>query len=109
MICYSIGGEQFGECETVLGMQEQPNMPAFKVYPNPTTSDITLAFGISGNTNVTLRVLNILGEILISETRNGLSDGIHSIELSLANLSTGMFVIEMEANGQRFAQRVVKN
>jgi hypothetical protein len=64
--------------------------PQVKVYPNPFTSQVTVT--VKGNSGVsTVRVVDVAGKTLVSQTFTG-----SSIILDLSNLSAGNYLVQVD-------------
>lgn len=80
----------------------------FSVHPNPTQDKIHVSFGTATLVNdVNLRILNLVGETVYSDNRQSFSLN-NGIDLSIDQFSTGMYVLEIEVEGRRSQQRIIK-
>lgn len=74
----------------------------FKVFPNPTSGEITLELN-AGN-NASLRITNLFGQEVYHQEQ--MNTGVQQqVQLPQA---AGVYFVEITANGQRTVQRVVK-
>ena len=81
---------------------ETNEVEAFKIYPNPTHSKVTIEHQFSGE--VTLSVFNIQGEKVF---KINLKENQNSVELN--NLAEGMYLVQMENAGRVFLQKLLVN
>lgn len=82
----------------VLDLDEE-TMADFHVYPNPSSSDVTIQFEGS---NAGLRVLDLAGKVLVTAS-------VHSGEhLSLEGFQSGVYLFEVTIDGSSSVKRVVK-
>ncbi|MFN0030756.1 MAG: T9SS type A sorting domain-containing protein [Flavobacteriales bacterium] len=84
---------------------------SLKVFPNPTADVLFLAFTLTQNADVKLNLVNVLGENVSLNTSvmsKNFSAGIHTVQLSLAHLPAGVYMMEMAAGGEKVKERVVK-
>ena len=79
------------------GAFEQSSL--ISVYPNPSNGNFTLDYNSEENTNATVRIYDLTGKIALVQNAQ-LHAGDNSINLSLNNLSSGMYFVELNANGQ---------
>jgi len=71
-----------------------------KVYPNPTTDVVT----VSNNTAISkVTVTNLLGQTVISQTANA-----DTVQVNLASLSAGTYILQITAEGASANVKVVK-
>jgi len=68
----------------------------FKIYPNPSSDVVNLSWeNTESVSTITLR--NLLGQVVMSKTINII--GSHFETINLANLSKGIYIIEVSENG----------
>ncbi|WP_131450734.1 GEVED domain-containing protein [Flavobacterium subsaxonicum] len=76
------------------------NKASLKVYPNPTTDVVT----VSNNTAISkVTVINLLGQTVISQTANT-----DTVQVNLASLSAGTYILQITAEGASANVKVVK-
>ncbi|MCF8257705.1 MAG: T9SS type A sorting domain-containing protein [Flavobacteriales bacterium] len=106
--CYedsTLGLAHFSEedCEyTYVGIDETGTKESMAdIWPNPATTHITIT---STKPLLTVAVVDMLGRVLLSE--GGESSNTKAIDLS--HLPAGIYVVQVETEAGRWAQRVVK-
>jgi V8-like Glu-specific endopeptidase len=67
-------------------------------FPNPFNPTTNIDYTLPINTNVKLRVYNILGETIATLVNEFQSKGIHSIKLDGTNLSSGIYFYVLETD-----------
>jgi Zn-dependent metalloprotease len=93
---------------TTTGISQQEAIQGMNVYPNPSSSLITLEFGMSSSDQVQVRVMNALGQIVESESKM-LPAGNTKMELSLEKLDAGIYLVELRTSSHSTVQRITKN
>lgn len=68
-------------------------------FPNAFNSETTIRFGIPENSWVYIDVLDISGQPITRLQQNDLKPGTYTIQWSPQNLSSGMYILRMEAVG----------
>jgi hypothetical protein len=69
-------------------------------YPNPFNPSTTIRFDLARTGPVTLKVYNVLGQVVATLIDNqALSNGTYSVTWNAENLSSGMYVYKIEAGG----------
>ena len=68
-------------------------------YPNPFNPTTTIEFNLPKTSEVTLKVFNILGEEVSTLVSDRLSAGSHTYEWDASNLSCGVYLYRLEAEG----------
>ena len=82
------------------GLDTWPLGPV-SIYPNPTSQNISLELPI--HAEWTFRLMDTRGKILVESTERG-----NRSDLSLEELSAGIYLIEISGDGYRSYQRVIK-
>jgi hypothetical protein len=69
-------------------------------YPNPFHQVTTIEFGLEQPSKVTLSVYNILGEQIYRLTENNLPSGPHAYNFNASDISSGIYLIKINAVGR---------
>jgi hypothetical protein len=93
-----------------VGIQEENTLPkVFSVlqnYPNPFNPSTVISYSIPSAGYVTLKIYNLLGE-LVKVVINGYKmQGNHSISLDFAGLNSGVFFYRVEFNGVAITKKM---
>lgn len=83
----------------------QNDLKSVSVFPNPAADELMVS-GLVKAEKYQLMVVNILGEILVSETC--FSDASGNIMLSVSDLPKGIFVLHLQNDGSETCVRFVK-
>jgi PKD repeat protein len=95
------GCENFAEQQVIVdecvGIGENPQATAMRIYPNPVTGNATIAFGLSQTTHVTAEIYNSIG-ILVMKLNDGIIEaGAHNISVNMSALENGMYFVQFKA------------
>ena len=71
------------------------------VYPNPATTRLTIDLNEAGNANV--KIYNILGQVVIEETLQNISNNIN-----IAELSSGLYIVRVNQGGRTHTVKISK-
>ncbi len=99
---------------SVTGVESQPaakNIPSnFELkqnYPNPFNPSTNIEYDLPVRSFVQLNVYNILG-VKVATLVNGLSSaGVHNVTFSPDNLSSGLYIYELKANGLTLSRKML--
>lgn len=95
---------------SVTGIDEQNStVNGMLLFPNPANDLMNVNFTLSQNENVTVNVYNTVGELVSSTAMGQLSAGNQSAQLNTANLSNGMYVVELVAGDSKTVSRITVN
>ncbi len=84
---------------TVVGIEEVNLSAGVSVYPNPANDFINVAYGLTNNSVVTLDVINIVGERVMTEYVGSQAAGNYTSRLDVSNLSAGVYMLNVTING----------
>jgi hypothetical protein len=86
---------------TFLGLDEVAAVEA-TLYPNPAVNSITIEL-TDKNTAAELTLVDLLGNVIYTSTING------SQTIDVSNLTSGVYIVRLNNNGQTSSTRFVKN
>ena len=86
-----------------VGISEFENFGDLLLYPNPTSSNLTIQ--LPTNDNWTVRLYNMNGQLISTEKINGNN----RLDLNLQNFTSGLYTVQaMNDNGKVYTEAVVK-
>ncbi len=93
---------------TIQGIGIEDNMISrtLKVYPNPNQGKFRVSFELDGLKQVELSLTNALGQQVYSKELGKVS-GIQNEDLDISDLAKGIYVLQVDANGQRSNYRII--
>lgn len=87
-----------------VGIAEQNDLQTVLIFPNPTSNDLTVRPFYYFD-NATLRLLNVMGELVLEEkTVSGIS-----FTFDVAHLPTGVYFIEINSEKKIARKKFIKN
>jgi len=78
----------------------------FKVYPNPTSDILNISYRVTGTSRISFKVLNALGQIVMSTNADTKLDGDYVDRINVSNLSSGVHYLLLDLDGQLVSKRV---
>jgi thiol-disulfide isomerase/thioredoxin len=76
------------------------------IYPNPATDNATVSFNMIETGEVSLEVVNVLGARIVSQNLGEKAVGQHNHNLSVNNLPTGIYMVNLIVNDAIYSTRV---
>ncbi|MBU0692866.1 S8 family peptidase [bacterium] len=76
-------------------------------YPNPFNPETMISFDVGTHSRVVIRVYDLLGREVSKLVDRRLSPGTHSVSFSGANLASGIYLVNMQADGFSATHRMV--
>jgi hypothetical protein len=68
-------------------------------YPNPFNPSTTIRFSLPKNSDVTLKIFNVIGQEVATLVNENLIAGAYTAEFNAANFASGSYVYRLSANG----------
>jgi hypothetical protein len=85
---------------------EQPDA-VMQVFPNPAVNQATVVLNLNNESEVSMKLMDVSGKVL-SARSYGMISGAVDMQLNLSSLSSGIYVIEAEIDGNKIIKRIVK-
>lgn len=67
------------------------------LYPNPSNNQTRLMFNASGNTNATLSIVGMNGQVIFKSVKN-VTSGLNVFDINTSNISVGNYVINLQSD-----------
>jgi PKD repeat protein len=92
----------------LTGVEETSVIDGISLYPNPTTDNATLVVEASKTSQLSLTVVNMVGQVVGSQTINAYA-GKNTVQVNTDNLAQGVYTLVLrDSKGVAKAQRLVK-
>jgi len=92
-------------------VEDEKEIPQFfaleQNYPNPFNPTTIIKFSLPSSGNTKLIIYNIFGEKIATLVQSYLSAGIHEVNFSSENLSSGIYLYALEFDGKREMRKMV--
>lgn len=103
---YAVTVTDANGCDTTISKRLTPNqeiqfISEVRLYPNPTTSEVTLELTLLKSLDVTLEIWNVLGQKVAVQRLGDIQNT--QIPVSLKNQPTGLYQFTLVAEGTRVA------
>jgi hypothetical protein len=106
----SFGSSEFTEVlndwPTGLGHVDRTGM---KVYPNPCNGEATVTFHLDYPENIILSLYNSTGQLVKSQNKGNFPAGNQECTLDASNLSTGIYMLKVQAGAEVLISKVSVN
>lgn len=73
-------------------------------YPNPANSTTTVYFTVPADSKTTIDIYNLSGQLVKSVLNEVMSQGNHSVQISLSDLKEGVYFCNLRTNGNNVNQ-----
>ena len=91
-----------------LGILSSSESSGMAIYPNPTQGLFTLELGLSKNEKAEIKIMNAIGQTVLSESHNFVS-GNNKTLIDLSAFDKGVYFIELKASSKIVVQRLIVN
>ncbi len=93
-------GKQLNQIPTAYNLYQN--------YPNPFNPSTTIKFDMPERGNVTLRVYNILGQLVTTLLNNqNYSAGTHSVNFDAGRLASGIYLYKLETGNVQISKKML--
>jgi len=89
-----------------VGMNKYDKILDTKIYPNPAINDVNVQFEISDQSEVRIRMYDLMGKEVASDFTGMLPAGIHQTTLGLQGLRNGTYFVVIEDNQTRTTSKL---
>lgn len=77
----------------------------FTLYPNPTTDLVNVDFNLKDNNDVTISILNTVGQTVASKNIDG-GSGEQNIQFNTSNLDAGIYLVKVKTKNGEQVKRI---
>jgi hypothetical protein len=84
-----------------------PGFGIDRIHPNPFNSTTTITYSLPMTSNITLKIYDISGRLVLQLFNGRQQAGIHSTTIEADGWATGLYFLRLEASGQLFIQKVM--
>lgn len=89
-----------------VGVIEAANFDLVSVYPNPFAGSTNLELNLAQASDVTVSVVNIMGEVVAANNYGKVAAGSTNLTLDAQNLAAGMYTLLVNVNGEQVSKRI---
>ena len=82
------------------------------VFPNPAEETIQIEYtvaDVSGNTNVTISIIDLYGRMFYTSTREHYSDGVYLQQIAIGQLFPGIYIVNVTTDTSSVSKCIIKN
>jgi hypothetical protein len=90
-----------------VGIDQKKDVATVSVYPNPVKDFAKVSVNLTQGANVTVSVTNLVGQNVLSLNKGNMSAGLQQFNVDANSLSTGVYFITVNVNGQKFTQKMI--
>ncbi len=80
----------------------------FSVFPNPTNENLTILFSAESTGLITIRLSNLIGEIIFENSFFGIGIQNQTQPLSLSDFNSGVYFIEISSSKSKYVEKIIK-
>jgi hypothetical protein len=91
------------------GVEENEAVSSVHIYPNPAQNNATVNFELVNSDEVTISVVNTIGQVIVTENLGNLSAGNHNYELNATDLSNGLYFLNITVGNNTVTKKVSIN
>ncbi|MGE0635232.1 MAG: T9SS type A sorting domain-containing protein [Bacteroidia bacterium] len=89
-----------------VGIAEEENPISLNVYPNPVYELFTIEMELGKETEVNISLYTLTGNLVFANSRE--ANGNYKENIDISNLAAGMYILNVQAQGENMVRRMVK-
>ncbi|MDP2386195.1 MAG: M43 family zinc metalloprotease [Bacteroidota bacterium] len=94
--------------QSVVGINEQyENTLNLQLFPNPSKETTSLQFTLTKSSDISVKVLDVLGKEVDTVMNKKLGSGVQQIDLNNYQRSSGVYFIVLSIDGNRFIKKMI--
>ncbi|MCF8255175.1 MAG: T9SS type A sorting domain-containing protein [Bacteroidia bacterium] len=93
--------------EIGVGSEENNKVSINKIFPNPSTGLVKATFELTSNSDVTVNVVNLMGQTVKSMDFGKTAAGKYDLPMDLTSLTPGVYMISITAGNSTTTQKIV--
>ena len=91
------------------GLAENEQFASLNIFPNPAKDKVSIDFNLKNEASVSIQLTDLTGKVISTKTLGNTPAGTHSAILETASVSNGVYVLNVIANGEVSAHKLVIN
>ncbi|WP_191322039.1 MBG domain-containing protein [Algoriphagus aquimarinus] len=92
--------------ERAIELSREPRFGEFKMFPNPSSSEVNLEVELEQSMNVGIRIYDAVGRLVYQE--EGVQNGIATYQIAIDHLSPGLYTVQMKTGILVMNKRLIK-
>ena len=89
--------EALADCTNTFVKENNSNRVQVDLFPNPTQNITNLSFQLKESSDVTIDVINIIGESVLQVASSNHSSGTHNIQFGTEQLDAGLYFLRIQS------------
>jgi len=90
-----------------IGVEENSTVMGIGLYPNPAEGFTTLSFEAQVDGEITITIIDLNGKVVRNVGTKNFEAGKNTYSLDIQGLATGIYVVNMNAGGSQFTQKLI--
>ncbi len=104
-LIYEVDG--FSVLEVAISTAAPDNYYLSGAFPNPFNNHTTVKYGLPEAGLINLAVYDLSGRMMMELANGEQSAGIHELDINCSELTSGIYILSMNANRMSFTQKIV--
>jgi Zn-dependent metalloprotease len=89
-----------------VGIEEHQNISALTIYPNPASSLVNVEWYQNKQENISIQIVDQLGQEVYSENAASIKTGIHSVNISVNQFADGVYFLKMQGDNSGIVKKI---
>jgi hypothetical protein len=97
-----------GACVTAVNEIDNTIFSIGDAYPNPTTGLTTIDLNLKQNSNLSIEVVNMIGQTVYSTAANNLSTGMHKFTVDASKWNSGVYFYTVKSKDFQVTKKLIR-
>jgi Secretion system C-terminal sorting domain len=94
---------------STIGVNENKADIGLNLFPNPATDNVQVNYSLSSETNVTINIYDVTGQLISSESNGAQAQGRHFAHINTSSLAKGFYTVSVKTTfGTSTSKLIVK-
>lgn len=89
-----------------VGIDEANLVENVTIYPNPMSGKASVNFNLTGSNNVSVALLNTIGQLMANETLGTLNSGSHTYQIETSSFSNGLYFLNISVGNTIITKKI---
>ena len=92
--------------QTNAGIETAEKLTDVNLYPNPADNEVNIDFTLRKNAEVSYRIVNNMGQVVLTAEPESLSAGNHLERIDISSLAAGLYMLNLNIDGKIVTKKI---
>ena len=103
----NVNTKKVDQLQQFVSVSEIESDKNFNIYPNPAKENVQISYSLNESKDVNIYIYNALGALVYSQNEENMVSGNHTANLSIKNLSKGIYQLTLRAGENTITKKLI--